>query len=402
MPITPERLKKLQELGLTEYQAKTYLALLDVGEATASQLPSISRVPRTRIYTTMNQLHEKGLVEIKPENPMRYRAMPIERYVERHIARIKEEATKLDSTKTYLSKEFQIKSEEAPPKPGRFRVFYGRRNMMEEIERMYDSAKKEVLHLGTPNTPGRVLKALHDAGQRLKEKGISLKMALPVDLSNKEDVEAIQKFAQVRHMDRRSVTPIVVIDSEEALIADVVKDDKNVSLGDSLALWTNDKMIVRGLGEVVRDIWNSSIEVDQFDPEGISVRNLMKWLLSIEIKSQGFVEEMIEQIGLQISSELKGEDLDHLLKDIAAYWDANGLGKVSTINKEPLEIVIDDSIDSVTMPHMGNLCKITESVLKKIFDEKLNVESIVKENKCHGMGDEHCTFEITIAEKKKL
>lgn len=401
MPITPERLKRLQELGLTEYQAKTYLALLDVGEATASQLPHISRVPRTRIYTTMNQLHEKGLVEIKPETPMKYRALPIERYVERHIAKIREEATRLDSVKAYLARDFQIKTEEAPPKPGRFRVFYGRRNMMEELERMYDSATKEVLHLGTPNTPGRVLKALHEAGRRLKERGVSLKIALPIDLHNRADVDALQEFAEVRHMDRRSVMPIVIVDSDQALIADIVKDDKNVSLGDSLALWTNDKMIVRGLGEVVRDMWSSGIEVDRFDPEKISVHNLMKWLLTMELKSQGFVDQMVEQIGKQISSELRGGDLDQLLKDIAAYWEANGLGKVRAINKEPLEIVIDNSIDCATMPDMGNpLCRITEGVLKRIFDEKLNVDSRVVEDECHGLGHDHCAFKITIAAKE--
>src|SRR5512137_119909 len=60
MPINSERLQRLEGFGLTEYQARAYLALLDLGTATASQLPALSRVPRTRIYSTMRQLHAKG------------------------------------------------------------------------------------------------------------------------------------------------------------------------------------------------------------------------------------------------------------------------------------------------------------------------------------------------------
>ena len=61
-PINADRIKKLMEHNLTEYQARVYLTLLDLGSATAGQIPALSRVPRTRIYATMQQLHERGLV----------------------------------------------------------------------------------------------------------------------------------------------------------------------------------------------------------------------------------------------------------------------------------------------------------------------------------------------------
>src|SRR5439155_9519031 len=72
VPINQERVRKLMEHGLTEYQARVYLTLLDLGAATASQISPLSKVPRTRIYTTMQQLHQKGLVQILPETPLRY------------------------------------------------------------------------------------------------------------------------------------------------------------------------------------------------------------------------------------------------------------------------------------------------------------------------------------------
>jgi len=62
-----ERLKKLEDFGLTEYQARVYLALLEFDVATAGQIPSASKVPRTKIYGIMRQLHDKGLVQIVPD-----------------------------------------------------------------------------------------------------------------------------------------------------------------------------------------------------------------------------------------------------------------------------------------------------------------------------------------------
>src|SRR5439155_4783653 len=69
VPINQERARKLMEHGLTEYQARVYLTLLDLGAATATQISPLSKVPRTRIYATMQQLHQKGLVQILPETP---------------------------------------------------------------------------------------------------------------------------------------------------------------------------------------------------------------------------------------------------------------------------------------------------------------------------------------------
>jgi len=40
----------LRKLGLTEYEAKAYAALVGMGEASAREVHELSGVPRTRIY----------------------------------------------------------------------------------------------------------------------------------------------------------------------------------------------------------------------------------------------------------------------------------------------------------------------------------------------------------------
>jgi len=52
----------LREIGLTEYEAKVYLSLVILGEATAYELSEFSGVPSSKIYNVLSMLEEKGLI----------------------------------------------------------------------------------------------------------------------------------------------------------------------------------------------------------------------------------------------------------------------------------------------------------------------------------------------------
>src|SRR3989454_12472171 len=127
MPVNPERIRKLREFGLTEYQARAYLALLDLGTATASQIPPIARVPRTRIYATMQQLHEKGLVEIIPETPLKYKPVPFSNYLMKVASEQRQRAETLEASIAQLEKEFAIVGGQAPVEAGGFGAVERRR-----------------------------------------------------------------------------------------------------------------------------------------------------------------------------------------------------------------------------------------------------------------------------------
>ncbi|MUV56789.1 TrmB family transcriptional regulator [Halogeometricum sp. CBA1124] len=60
-----ELLQELEDLGLTEYQSRTYLAAVRAGEARPSGLVDDSGVPQGRIYGVIDTLEEMGLVEVR-------------------------------------------------------------------------------------------------------------------------------------------------------------------------------------------------------------------------------------------------------------------------------------------------------------------------------------------------
>lgn len=60
-----ELLQRLQDLGLTEYQSRTYVATVGAGEARPTELVDESGVPQGRIYDVIDDLEDLGLVEIR-------------------------------------------------------------------------------------------------------------------------------------------------------------------------------------------------------------------------------------------------------------------------------------------------------------------------------------------------
>ena len=67
--------EKLQQVGLTEYEAKVYVVLLNTQLSTATRASEKSGVPRTRIYQVLESLQRKGWVRVYSGVPMLFKAV---------------------------------------------------------------------------------------------------------------------------------------------------------------------------------------------------------------------------------------------------------------------------------------------------------------------------------------
>jgi len=69
---------RLEQLGLSAYAARTFVALSSLGDGTAKEVSEVADVPRTRVYDAADELHELGLVRIESSTPRRFHAVPHE------------------------------------------------------------------------------------------------------------------------------------------------------------------------------------------------------------------------------------------------------------------------------------------------------------------------------------
>ncbi|MFC6826293.1 TrmB family transcriptional regulator [Halopelagius fulvigenes] len=83
MDTGPDAVEALGNLGLTEYEARCFIALNRVEQATAKEISQLSDVPRSRVYDTVDKLHKRGLVDVQQSDPRQYRAVSKEQAFEK-------------------------------------------------------------------------------------------------------------------------------------------------------------------------------------------------------------------------------------------------------------------------------------------------------------------------------
>jgi len=72
-----DKIELLENLGLSNVQAKVYLALVNLGDATATEAAKLSKVARPEAYRIINQLSEWGIVSKIISTPTTFQALPL-------------------------------------------------------------------------------------------------------------------------------------------------------------------------------------------------------------------------------------------------------------------------------------------------------------------------------------
>lgn len=252
VPINPARLEKLKDLGLTEYQARAYLALLDLGVAPAKDVASLSRVPKSKIYSTLDQLHDKGLLRVVPEHPKRYQVLNIETYLREISTDFQSRLAFIHDRRDELLQEFNPRGNVSLEERGAFTVLKGRRNLETKVQEMVAAAKDHLLILGTENTPRRLVH-IRDELASAAARGVSLVLHVPRTPGNAEALERLSPH--VSHQDSLAAGALAsgsgvtfyLVDGREAMLAHYIPDDAHFYQGDDVAVWTDDGSISRAL-----------------------------------------------------------------------------------------------------------------------------------------------------------
>lgn len=78
----------LKQFDLNEYEAKTFVVLLRMDNAPASEISDAADVPKSRVYDVLSALEKKGLVTKQPSSPKKYSANHARRSLEHLLYRV--------------------------------------------------------------------------------------------------------------------------------------------------------------------------------------------------------------------------------------------------------------------------------------------------------------------------
>lgn len=133
--IKEKLIKKLKELGLSQNEAKAYIALIELDVASPLEIAQFSGIPISKVYYILSELERKGLVEIQQSRPKLYRALDPQRSLhilaEKYL-KAKEEALRLIDMVSTSIRETKVKT---------FWIIKGRRNIIERIKSLIKNTK---------------------------------------------------------------------------------------------------------------------------------------------------------------------------------------------------------------------------------------------------------------------
>lgn len=111
MPSESVAVASLEELGLTEYEARCFVALTRISQGTAKEISEVADVPRSRVYDTVDRLHKRGLVDVQQSEPRKFNAVPTDEALallrENYDASLDEAETALAQLSTVQSSEYE-------------------------------------------------------------------------------------------------------------------------------------------------------------------------------------------------------------------------------------------------------------------------------------------------------
>lgn len=259
MTVNPQRISRLQEHGLTEYEARAYLALLELENSEASPIADLARVPRTKIYQALDGLEAKKLLEVIPDRPKRYQVQPISAYIESLEANYMSRASALGGEKDALSEEFAPRGKVQMERSGGFVVLKGRANISSKLCELVGRAKEDFA-VATSAMGAHRLAYHHDLVEAAAERGANVRILAPANIENQEACERLTLRAEVRHalVDLGAVT-LAFVDEKEVMLVHHVPDDRHYFQGADVALWSDDPAIVTSLKALFTLGWGLSV-----------------------------------------------------------------------------------------------------------------------------------------------
>ncbi len=263
MIVKDEFLSKLRRyFSLNLYEVKIWTALLSRGVSTAGELSDIANVPRSRSYDVLESLEKKGFVVMKLGKPIKYIAVSPNEVVERVKKNMRtdaeEKVKRLDNLKkTEVINELNtlhtqgVELVEPTDLAGSLR---GRHNLYNHIELTMKNAEKSITLVTTTQGFLRKVEGLKPTFEKVKKRGVKIRIAAPITKECKDAVKEISGIADVRHLDKVSAR-FCVVDGKDLVF--MVLDDKEVHPTYDVGVWVNTPYFASALNGFFDTTWKN-------------------------------------------------------------------------------------------------------------------------------------------------
>ncbi|MFH0849515.1 MAG: helix-turn-helix domain-containing protein [Candidatus Bathyarchaeota archaeon] len=202
----------VEYIGLSEYESKVYLSLINLGTVSVRKLSINCNVPRTKVYGTLKKLIDYDLVVEIPGHPKQFSpANPGESF--NTILNItKEKATDFDSIIKKLNEVHEKRKEKLGPEKKLIWFLDKEHNIKGKCNEIIRQSEEELNILTTEDGLEILFNAAHRLLDEMLESGVKIKLYSPLDPKVNPLARELSYIYQVKQVEVE--TPILFINSD--------------------------------------------------------------------------------------------------------------------------------------------------------------------------------------------
>jgi len=242
--------KVLRELGLTDYETRAYLALLEHGVLTASQISENADVPYSKVYETLTSLERKGWIETEKGRPGRYYPKAPSEALTTAKMQLEEKVKTWEKTVTNELQPFYEKRE-IREKPDIW-ILRGELSTITKLREMLEKTKNELM-VAAPVFPKALADSILPLLQRLQNTNVKILFMVSTQTSS-WNLKELESLAEVR-VREQMFGGGVIVDGKEAIL--LLGEDKP-----TLVIWSNHLGLVQFAKDYFQHLWDSSKKVE--------------------------------------------------------------------------------------------------------------------------------------------
>jgi sugar-specific transcriptional regulator TrmB len=265
---TDKTRRVLQDLGLTDYEIKVYLALLDNPGSQASDASRVAGVPVSKIYEVLANLEKKGWVESQQATrPARYYPKSPSTALQAVRIRLERE---LKSNEEYLLQELmpRYSRKEVQERPEIW-IVRGEYNILAKVQETIDRCKKEILVV-VPSALNEVIGLVIPTLTEVRNSGVSVRMLLS-GVVNEESLLKLAQLSQLR-LKENMFGGGVISDAREVilLLGGGGKEGMPADPGvNALAIWSDHAGLASFAKSYFEFLWEGAAPFSQAKKEAV-------------------------------------------------------------------------------------------------------------------------------------
>lgn len=225
MSVSDRTKRALKDFGLTEYEVKAYIALVESGAMPASQLSTRAAIPYSKIYEILGNLERKGWIESEQGRPSKY--FPKSPSTALESSRVRIENTLKSSQADALSELQPLHERKDVQERPDIWIVRGQDNILDRIKETLGRTRRELL-VAMPIVPESVLSIAAPLLSLMTSQGIKVSVMIPSS-TGKEVTRRLRGQAEVR-VREQMFGGGMISDSKEIIILLGEDPEKGLSL----------------------------------------------------------------------------------------------------------------------------------------------------------------------------